>query len=927
MGIKKNIHVLSNTHWDREWRFPYQETRLLLVDLLDRLLNILEQQPDFKYYNLDSQTIPLEDYLEFRPENRKRLERLISDGRLVVGPWYTLPEENSVLGECLVRNLLMGKRVGDSFGKTCQVGYTPTSYGQISQIAQIYAGFGIDGMIFYRGIYPDECTNEYFLEAPDGSRILGIRLSRHVGRGAFYLYISRRTMHDKDWMGYSWGEEGCLSFHPCVAEENHEDEPVLIRSNYRQTCNLENVEEGVRHAMQDILQEATTDCLVLFDGMDSTAPNENLPAIIERANQVNRNWKFIHSSLPLYLEDLKSRIDPSKLTVLKGERRHPSKDNLFNAFLKDSISSRMYLKQRNAEVERRLVFWADPFSCIAWKQAGEEFPEAPLTHAWKYLLACHPHDSIGGLSPDQIHNDMMYRFDQADIIGNALTKKALASLVAQIDTSESDPEDVLITVFNPLPAERNAVPVVYVDFPQEKQYRAFTIEDPDGKPVTPQLISREDSYLIATEANEIPMTFKTTKWKIAFEASGLPPVGFKTYRIHPEEGKLSNYGSQLVAANVMENEFLRVEIESNGTLTVTDKATGQVYPGILYFEDSGEAGDPWMYIPPFADKSYSTLGLQAEIRLAEDGPLLTTFEIRQRMKVPAELNRLTKQRSQEEAELEILSKISLHKGVPRLNVRIEVNNTAKDHRLRVLFDSGFRPKKSHAGSQFDVVQRDVALPDTSRWLEPHTGTHPHHGFVSVENGKRGLGVLTFGLTEYEVFDHPTGAIAITLLRSYGYPKMSGLGREDRVVREGNEGSQCLGKQNYDIGLYFYSGKWEESGLLQEALNHRCPPFAVHHSRYAGKPLGRCESFFKLEPETLCLSCIKKAESGDRLIVRFYNPLNKAVEGKLWCRFDVAQAFSLKLNEEEIQQLKVEKEHWIPFKAGKKKIITLGIDLK
>ena len=74
---QKTIHVLSNTHWDREWRFPYQHTRLLLVDLVDHLIEIMEGCPDYKYYNFDSQTIFLDDYLEFRPENRNRLAALI----------------------------------------------------------------------------------------------------------------------------------------------------------------------------------------------------------------------------------------------------------------------------------------------------------------------------------------------------------------------------------------------------------------------------------------------------------------------------------------------------------------------------------------------------------------------------------------------------------------------------------------------------------------------------------------------------------------------------------------------------------------------------------------------------------------------------------------------------------------------------------
>ena len=33
--------------------------------------------------------------------------------------------------------------------------------------------------------------------------------------------------------------------------------------------------------------------------------------------------------------------------------------------------------------------------------------------AWKHLLENHPHDSICGCSIDQVHQDMIYRFDQS----------------------------------------------------------------------------------------------------------------------------------------------------------------------------------------------------------------------------------------------------------------------------------------------------------------------------------------------------------------------------------------------------------------------------------------------------------------------------------------------------------------------------------
>ena len=60
---KKTLHVISNTHWDRAWVYPFQETRLLLLEFMDDLLYLLDKDTKFHSFLMDSQTIAIEDYL------------------------------------------------------------------------------------------------------------------------------------------------------------------------------------------------------------------------------------------------------------------------------------------------------------------------------------------------------------------------------------------------------------------------------------------------------------------------------------------------------------------------------------------------------------------------------------------------------------------------------------------------------------------------------------------------------------------------------------------------------------------------------------------------------------------------------------------------------------------------------------------------
>ena len=93
MRTDKVFHVISNTHWDREWRFPFQRNRQMLVDMIDSVLDILVKEPKYRAFHLDSQSIVLRDYLEVNPHKKKLIVKLVKENRLLIGPWYILPEE------------------------------------------------------------------------------------------------------------------------------------------------------------------------------------------------------------------------------------------------------------------------------------------------------------------------------------------------------------------------------------------------------------------------------------------------------------------------------------------------------------------------------------------------------------------------------------------------------------------------------------------------------------------------------------------------------------------------------------------------------------------------------------------------------------------------------------------------------------------
>ncbi|MBQ7653609.1 MAG: hypothetical protein IJS17_00880, partial [Clostridia bacterium] len=187
---KYTMHVISGTHWDREWRHTAEQSKLRLVDLVDGIINILEQKDNYKCFCVDGGMIVIEDYLAVRPENKDRIRKLIEEKKLWVVNWYTLPETNTVAPESLVRNLIKGHKMAAEFGGGMKSGYTATSYGQHSQMPQLYRGFDIDTAIFYRG------TNKHVIKTPlfrwvgaDGSELDTLRTFDEVTRTNWFFYV------------------------------------------------------------------------------------------------------------------------------------------------------------------------------------------------------------------------------------------------------------------------------------------------------------------------------------------------------------------------------------------------------------------------------------------------------------------------------------------------------------------------------------------------------------------------------------------------------------------------------------------------------------------------------------------------------------------------------------------------------------------
>lgn len=914
------IHVVSHTHWDREWRYSFQQFRIMLVEMMDNVLKMLDEYPEYQCFHLDSHTAMLDDYLEVKPEKRDALLAHIRSGRLNTGPWYTLPDPSALSGESLVRNLLIGMAATRAFGGKDVSGYSPFGFGQVSQMPQIYRGFGLDSIFFYRGNNKQETHSEFIWQGPDGSRLLGFRVAELFGRANFWVNVYRPAVLGKfpfNWT-YSWDERQ-LPYHECGPDSFMRFDYYLLANNDPNTYYPENLKKGLATLKEQSMAHATTSQLIALDGHDQSEPHPRVLQIIADANKITADT-YLHSTFNRYVEAVKREV--KNLQVKHGEFRYPNIDGMWLNLFYGVLGARLYLKQNNREAEHALQGQCEPLCTAAWL-LGNEYPEGLLSIAWRHLLMNQAHDSIAGCSIDKVHEDCEYRTRQVTEIAGTLTMIALGRLIKQIDAQHLPEQSILLTVFNPLLHERTEVCQAAIDIPADWKPGAIRILDSQGAEMSMHVITEEAFNATVKIPREFPLPFAVKRFCVRFATGTVPSLGYKSFVIEHTAAKRRNRGSLLTGPRSFANDYLAVEIHGDGTLTLTHNETGRTFRNLHYFEDASDVGDPWTRKTVQQDRVITTLGVTADISCVEDGALAASFRVVVPLTIPRAALPNSTRRVDDEVTIEIVSLITLQRDSRRLEIDTSFTNTACDHRLRAMFPTDLSTDVSWAESPFDVVSRAISRPDDSKWKEPQPAVHPQLNFVDLSDGLAGLALLNRGLLEYEAVDDPCRTLALTLVRTYRFP-MIGADPDTTTEHPLENGGQCLRDCTAHYALCPHTGDWEAGDVLTQAYDFNLPLRVA----LSGRPTGRLPmqaALFEVDERQLILSAVKKAQSRDTLVLRISNPTPRDVTTTLRTLLPFTTAYLLNLDEQRLETLPVNGQQEAVLNIPAKTILTLELE--
>ena len=867
MDKNLDIFYFSGTHWDREWYQDYQAYRYKLIKMVDKLINIFETDRDYETYHFDGQTIVLEDYTEICPEKKEKLKSFIKEGKILVGPWYVMPDEFLLSGESLIKNLSLGHKLAKEWGaEPWKYGYICDIFGHIAQMPQIFNGFDIKYTSLGRGT--TETDPAYFRwKSPDGSECINFTLEPQNGYGSFNLGFYKKF------------------------EDRTINNPEIVKA--------------LKTYVDAEIKRSKLPVVVLMDALDHAEPSENTTDYIKKLNELYPNANVHHINLCMQGELIEKYKD--ELNVVEGELvKTAQARHGYLHLITNTLSSYYPIKKNNDECQNMLEKTIEPMLVMA---KLESFPlnRSFVNCAYKHLLQNHPHDSICGCSIAQVHKDVDYRFDQVKEICNAIkTDYVFGSDVSRLEENEKDFENILV-LKNLLPYDIDRILTVEFQFPQN--YPKVYSEPFDHETINTFKIYDSDNNEIPYQIKNIKLNnkfydvdFRTrNQYTVTFNAK-IPSFGKSEYLIKPSNTPVRYLKKMTSGLTYAENKYIRFDINTNGSLKITNKLTGKVYDNLCLMNDDGEIGDGWFHVNEMNDFSVNSAGGGCTIKKVENGVSRVAFEIVKELDLPSDMvyNNLGIGRNEQTKKFVYKMTVGLNENSKYVDIKLNIDNNIKDHRLQMLLPTGIDVDEYFAGQAFYCCHRKVGIDySTQDWRETDKYEKATNGIVGKrdEEGDGIAFVCANGIHECFAYDDKDGTIGVTLLRSF--LKTVGTCGETR--------GQINIPLEYSFALAPIDKKIEYSDLLKVQDDLAVKPLTNFLTVKKGSKIEEPVSLLKIEGKNVCTSIIKKAENIENaVVIRVFNASRKNTVAKISTEFDIKKAELVNLNEEKIKEIPANK---------------------
>ncbi|WP_172979906.1 glycoside hydrolase family 38 N-terminal domain-containing protein [Agromyces agglutinans] len=830
-------HVVTHVHWDREWYRPFESYRTRLVELVEQVSRQLDAGA-IDSFHLDGQTITLRDVRDLRPDLVDQVRRHVQAGRLTIGPWHVLADNQLVSGENLIRNLLAARRHGASVGALTGIGYSPDAFGHPADLPRILAGFGIDTALVWRGAPAEHA--EFRWRSPDGSEV----------------YSVNQCYYGVDVL---WNDEG--------------------RG------------ERLRGFLDSEAERRPGGPWLLMNGADHVAPRDTTRLLADSDADAGGRAAVVQSSLERFFDDLRAAA-PSP-AVVEGELRHLGGPGTF--LLPGTLSTRVYLKQENAAAEALLERELEPLLAaevltprpIAPALTAERTDVTPidadvtghLRHAWELVLENAPHDSICGCSVDEVHRENSVRSERVMQLGDQLVRRALLrrGLDPRVHATPAT-ESTRIAVHPPIAdAARRDRARVEADVVIAPDRVVAGLTAPDGSDVAVEVEDLGTGMSFEADLDLLPDSVPARRQRLRFLAEGVAPgeTAVFTVVLAAREPAAPTRTHVPVGEAIALPDGRHLVVTSDAGFDIIDEAAGTTYEGLARLVDGGDRGDTYTYDPPASDRIVPATAADVTV---ERTPVRTVVRWTATLDVPVALDDSRDGRTDEVATTPVEIEVSQWHGRDGLDWSASFTNASLDHRLRAHFPVSGTPGFWRSGQHFSSLDRPFGpelgeLP-TERNREAEIGTHPAHGYVVAGAGDDAVALVLDHVSEVqglEATPERPAELALTLLRSTGW-----LSRFDLRTRTTGAGpmlptpeAQVLRPVRAHVALRLGASAADTYALADAADARRAQPVATQLREGTDAPAAALPAAVTVEGAIV--SAFKPADDGAGAVLRLVNP--------------------------------------------------------
>lgn len=577
------------------------------------------------------------------------------------------------------------------------------------------------------------------------------------------------------------------------------------------------------------------------------------------------------------IEKFFNSISEESIPVVKDELQHHAVG---------CYTSHCEIKRLNRKAENSL-YKAELFSALAYKFLKYKYPEPELTTAWQLVLFNQFHDILAGSAIPKAYVSARDSYGHVLHTTGVISNHVLRFIINCTNSYKkrfwlhnpchlltNEKEKGTITVFNSLSWKRDGYIKIHL-FPYDWEIKNFVVYDSKWNILPSQIVTGQS--IIRPE--------------VLVYVKDIPACGYKTLFWEPKENENPPVSPFIKGGlKQIENDFwlLKIDPKTGYIKSLFDK-TNKVeilkkpsnVPVII-----DDRSDTWSHnvsaYPKETDKFKRT-----KIILQESGPARTT------LKIISEYNK---------SKLE--QDIGLYPDKIEFKTKINWNETFK--MLKIKFDLNLDNVNVISSVPYGYIKRD-----NTGLEEPCQAWIDVWGKLRNKGGKLidyGIGFINESKYAYDIKNN---ILRLSILRSPVYAWDFNVKLEkDKSYEFMDKGEHCFTYQ-----IYPHKNKWEQTELVNKAYELNIPLDFINYP-FKLSNVTDC-SFVEINPKTVILTALKKAEKDNSLILRILETIGKDTDAEIKFTF-LNKSIKFKINHNEIKTFK--------FDYFKDKIIFKEVNL-